>query len=505
MGKSRKLWVLIIFLISFTYRLWGIRASGALWDEDAYFNAGFHYYYNLRYLQFDPEENWGWIYEHPPVGKYIYGVGTLLSYQFPDDAAFLPRLNFTFGRLESALMGSLTVILVLLMGWEFFSPSVGVLAASVLAFSPVFAAYSRIIGLESPQALFWTAGLYFFLKAVGQGGNNRQYLAAGLGAALAFATKYNSGLLLFLFGLIFCLGKRWPVNRDPPRFVPRNLLLIPVIVVGFLYLVYPWLWRDPWGQFWKSFTFSKQHVGFGDYQPWYYLRYLLATTPLVIVLLSLFSFRLIFLGHPRQRLVVTSFWLNILVACSLGLFGFKGAGVRYVIFAWPTLALLAGVGSFEILSFISQKLAWGVLSFRRALVASLLVTSAYLIWQAKLVHPYEVDYYSELVGGVGGALQRGLGVGFRGEGGLELISWANDHLPVGSRVRVAVAPQGNPSLSEDLLEVKSGELADYLICLHPCGEEIENNQSLKSVYTLLVAKEANLGDVYFDPTAAGKP
>ncbi|MDP2874034.1 MAG: glycosyltransferase family 39 protein, partial [bacterium] len=403
---KKSLLVFLVFFVAFTYRLWGLKSTGALWDENAYFSSGFHYYYNLMHLQFDPDRDWGWIFEHPPMGKWIYGLGTFASYKFPDDPAFAPKLNFTFGRLESAVLGALTCVLIFLAGQEFFSTSVGLLSAAILAFLPIFAAYGRIIGLESPQAFFWTGAVYFFLRAVLRGENNRQYLMAGLWASLAFATKYNSGLLPLLFGLIFLAGKVLRVNDDSPKFIPRNFLLVPVMMAVFLYVTFPWLWRDPLNQFWKSFSFSKQHVGFADYTPLYYLKYFLATTPVVVIALALVPFiNIVSFWRKREVFLRLALLLATLLPLSLSLFGFKGAGVRYVIFAFPSLALLAGLGGVNLLSGISKRMAFNLRQFRLAVFFLVILVSSYLVWQANLVHPYEVDYYSELVGGVKGALK----------------------------------------------------------------------------------------------------
>lgn len=504
--RSQKFLIsLVVFFLAFGYRLWGLKGTGALWDENAYFSAGFHYYYNLMHLQFDPDRDWGWIFEHPPVGKYIYGLGTLISYKFPDDPAFAPKLNFTFGRLESAVLGALTCVLIFLAGQEFFSTSVGLLSAVTLSFLPIFAAYGRIIGLESPQAFFWTGAVYFFLRAVLKGGNNRQYLMAGLWASLAFATKYNSGLLLLLFGIILLAGKILRVNDDSPKFIPRNFLLIPVMMAVFLYVTFPWLWRDPLNQFWKSFSFSKQHVGFADYSPLYYLKYFLATTPAVVIALaSIPLINLVSFWRKREIFLRLALLLATLLPLSLSLFGFKGAGVRYVIFAFPSLSLLAGLGGVNLLSGISKGIAFSFRQFRLALAFLVILVSSYLIWQAALVHPYEVDYYSELVGGTLGAGNKNLGFGWRGEGSKELIDYVNQQLPDGSRVKIIIDTEGYPPVSGRLKVVSRDRVADYIVCLPPQIDEIKGNPALETVYTVKVASVANLGEIYFDPDAAGK-
>ncbi len=493
--RGRKFLIsLAILLLAFGYRLWGLKATGALWDENAYFSAGFHYYYNLMHLQFDPDRDWGWNFEHPPLGKYIYGLGTYASYKFPDDPAFAPRLNFTFGRLEAAVMSSLTCVLVLLAGWEFFSFSVGLCSALILAFLPIFAAYGRVLGLEAPQALFWTGAVYFFLRAVIQGGNDKSYLWAGLLASLGFATKYNGGLVLLLFGLIFVASKVFKVSGDSKKFVPRNLLVIPLMMVIFLYVTFPWLWRNPLAQFWKSFTFSKQHQGFSDYQPFYYLNYFLVTTPAVILLLTLLPLASFIGGkQPKERFLLFSFLVGTLIPLSLSLFGFKGGGVRYVVFSLPTLAMLAGWGLVQ----LSRK-------SRLLLGLVLLAVSSYLIWQAALVHPYEVDYYSELAGGTLGAVNKNLGFGWRGEGSRQLIDYVNQLLPDGSRVKIIIDAEGYPPVSDRLKVVSRDKVADYIVCLPPQIDEVKGNPALKTVYTVKVAGVAPLGEVYFDPDAAGK-
>ncbi|MDP2873677.1 MAG: hypothetical protein Q8N84_00005, partial [bacterium] len=111
---------------------------------------------------------------------------------------------------------------------------------------------------------------------------------------------------------------------------------------------------------------------------------------------------------------------------------------------------------------------------------------------------------SELVGGVKGALDKRLGVGWRGEGSKELMGFVNSQLPEGSRVKVIIDSEGYPPLDKKLVSVGRGEIADYIVCLPPQIEEVKGNSSLQTIYAVKAGGLATLAEVYFDPTAKGK-
>ncbi len=70
--------VAAVFTIALSVRLLGLGDVGQTWDEDVNWSAGRNYVTNLLNLDFRAE-SWIWNLEHPPLFKYIAGIGAQLA------------------------------------------------------------------------------------------------------------------------------------------------------------------------------------------------------------------------------------------------------------------------------------------------------------------------------------------------------------------------------------------------------------------------------------------
>jgi 4-amino-4-deoxy-L-arabinose transferase-like glycosyltransferase len=458
----------LIFLFAFGFRLMGIRETGGTWDEDVYYTAGYHYYYNIKNGDFS-KESWGWNFEHPPVSKYIYSIGSAVSLKLPEDPAFRPGVNYLPLRVESAIMGSLTCVLVFLIGLVVFeSLWVGIFAGVILALLPQFVAYGKLVSLESTQCLFLTAVLYFFLKILVserrgsvKGFSIRRWAPVVLATALAFGTRYSSALVFGWMGLVLLLkAVQFKKIRDFARafFIPLLLLAVSCLLLAF---GWPWLWSDPAGSFIKSFTFSGQHFVPGELQPFYFFKYFLSMTPIAILALAAFgSVRML----KKHRFKVIALVLWIVVFMSQGLIGLKGGGVRYALMVYPAVAVLAGLGLDLIVSKL-KGLNFGVGNWSWNLVLGVMI-GVYLIANSATVYPYLMDYYGEGVGLVWGAHKLGLHLGFRGEGIKRTTDWIDDNVEEGARVVFIAQPDEAPRLRADIIrDADQSDDCDYIVAL----------------------------------------
>jgi len=102
---------------------------------------------------------------------------------------------FLLGRGMMTICGLVTVYLVYRMGREIFGRSSGIAAALLLALSPTHVLASHyyrpdaLVTLLATASVFAAVGVYRF-------GRWTDYLAAGLLAGLAAASKYNGGIVL---------------------------------------------------------------------------------------------------------------------------------------------------------------------------------------------------------------------------------------------------------------------------------------------------------------------
>jgi len=103
-------------------------------------------------------------YNHFPLLKYVYGVTANLDLKSVDKGAPVFNYDFTYSRLLSAVVGSLSAVLVLLIGWEYVSSFVGLTAGIIFATLPFFIGFSQLASIESFIMFFFTAAVYSFMR-----------------------------------------------------------------------------------------------------------------------------------------------------------------------------------------------------------------------------------------------------------------------------------------------------------------------------------------------------
>ena len=500
---SNKFWAVLLFLLFVIFGVWDIDGSGGTWDEPARYYPGVKYLSNWKNLRFG-EKDWEWFYEHPPVSKYIYGVAAVATEKwFPENPAY-PDWNYTLTRVTSVLMTGVTLIFVLLLGWEFFSPTVGVLAAVLFGLNPQVLAYAKNTSLESPTLLFFTASVYFFLKALKEGGNSRNYLVAGLMTGLAFSTRFSNFLLLPLFGLVFLLSQWEALKKKKEIKVPLNLLFALLLSGSLIFLLWPWLWSAPFDHLMRSLNFW-QEQGAGNPPPlYYYFQYFLITTPaLLLVFLAVFLTKL--RRTKNHWLLPLVFWFLIPFLFTFA--KYRQGGIRLMIPIFAPLSLMAALG----LDALGEKV-------KKCKYLLFSLVPIYLLLLNLSVHPYYLDFFNELVGGPRGAVEKGISLMWWGEGVKEAIDFVNETAPEGATFQSAMVPlHAIPKLREDLarfkpiiakhmvtekpwsedidsysLEINKNEMADYVV-VYNVGVKIP--EEYKEVYSSKVAGE-KLATVY---------
>ncbi len=99
--------VMALFLVALSFRLWDINATGGTWDEIFHYRAGRIYIGNILAHNFSSDA-WRYNYEHPPIGRYIYGIANYLTKAKVHD--------YTASRVISAVMGALSCLVVFFAG-----------------------------------------------------------------------------------------------------------------------------------------------------------------------------------------------------------------------------------------------------------------------------------------------------------------------------------------------------------------------------------------------------
>lgn len=391
-----------------------LEGFGQTWDEDTNWSAGRNYITNLLSLDF-ADRSWRSNFEHPPVMKYLAGIGAQFS------------TGFGPARALSAIWVSLGCALMVPIGKRLFRLRVGVLAGGIAALLPPLVAHGQIVGHESPTVLWWALGILLALTAHDGVTSPRQLLVrlawVGVAIGVATASRFVNGLL----GLVCVVIA---IASAPVELRKRTALLaftlMPAATLATVYAIWPRLWSGPVGKLSESYaklsgTHSREpflgtmtdHPSFA-----YFLVYLVVTMPVL-------AFAGAVAGGVRvaRTRTVTSLTLLAWLVLPLGVMAspVRQDGVRYVLPCVMALAMLSAAG-------------WDWLAGRyfRPAAAAL---GVYLAVTLALTHPYYLDYFAEEVGGAETvASHKWFETAWWGEGIDRAVDYVNEHAEPGETV-----------------------------------------------------------------------
>lgn len=139
----------------------------------------------------------------------------------------------TIARIVSALLGSLTILIVYSLGKRWLSLAQALLVSLLFSFSFIHIIYSHQIVLDGPMTFFYFLSFYFCFLILKEG-KTIHYLFAGLFAGLAIATKYNGIYIIFsifLAHLFFCWKEK--IKLKPLFLSPKIYLAAATTVLAF--------------------------------------------------------------------------------------------------------------------------------------------------------------------------------------------------------------------------------------------------------------------------------
>jgi 4-amino-4-deoxy-L-arabinose transferase-like glycosyltransferase len=482
----RPVWisVAVVFAAGCIVRWTDLGGFGQTWDEDVNWAAGRNYITNI--LSFDiAEGSWNWNYEHPPVMKYLAGIGA----QFTD--------GFGPARALSAIWMSLGCSLLVPIGARLYNHRVGVLAAVIATLLPHLVAHGQIVGHESPTVLWWTLGI---LLALGVRDGEPTYkqirlrlVAVGVVIGVAFASRLVNGLLGVL-----CLAI--VIDAAPSRRLFAALeaaLIMPLTALLTFYALWPRIWLSPLSALGKSggklgqLHAPEPFLGVITNQPprYYFLLYLAITVPIAILPCILGWFARTASERGRGGLI-TALWLVVPLAVMFS--PVRQDGVRYVMPCVVVIALMAAAGWDYTAGLVKRHAdrVFGIGSC--ALVVYMSIT---LMRQ----HPYYLDYYGEQVGGPEEVAQKSIAeTAWWGEGLAEAVGYVNAHAAPGARVfRNCILPVHLAWFREDLWPTMTNQLrsAEWVVAYSPLTNRCPIPPELERAYVVEV-RGAVLAIVY---------
>jgi len=328
-------------------------------------------------------------------------------------------------------------------GWVAAATGVG----SLVTMPSVFA-HAQLLTLDVPCAAMSFLATLAFVRTT-ESPRWGWFLALGALLGLAIGCKLNA----FFVPLVLVVWWAMFHRKHFGRYALACLVVAPAVFI----LTWPALWRDTIPKLSDYVAFHLGHYPipvsyFGRVYvdppaPWHYPFVMTAiTTPPVVILLWALGLSRSIVERGRDRVVVLflmSAAVQMLVVALPSVPKYNG--VRLFVSAFPYLCAVGGIG-----------LAWAMDSIGRRAGASpgramlrpdgpvfrlipflLLVPSILGIAE---VYPFEMSYYSPLVGGTPGAVKLGFEPTYWGESYGAATQWLFAKAPVGARI--AVLPPG---------------------------------------------------------------
>ena len=470
-------WVGVLFLGALAIRLIGLNAAGQTWDEDVNWSAGRNYVTNWLSLDFSAA-SWRWNYEHPPVMKYLVGVGA----QFAD--------GFGPARAISAGASALACALLVPVGARLFSRRAGILAAAIAALTPHLIAHGKVVGHEAPTMLLWVAAIWAALcahaadpaasdsqrrgadgpEAADRWRLPRQMALVGLLLGLAVSSRFVNALLAPLLGLLLLIcapaDQRW-------RTVWLGLAIIPAVCVITSLAIWPRLWETPIAHLAESWERLRSPHGPAPYlgeitntpARHYFAVYLVATAPAGIVAgAALWAARALRLRERGDLALLCWLVVPLLVLLS----PVRQDGVRYIMPSVMALSMASAAGYVYVADMLSRRAPGAARPAARLAGVALI---GYLALTCARIHPYYLNYYGEHVGGPARVAERNwFEIAWWGEGLDRAIDYVNEHAEEGARItRACVIPIHLTWFRDDLWasEASSPARADWIVDYAP--------------------------------------
>ena len=480
---------LTVAAIAFALLLATTASVGVTWDEPIYSQAAenaarwfgvlLHGGPAAAFAQTAFGVGWGLVNEHPPLVRVLNGLGWALT------RGFLPAP--TMHRVGSMLLAAFTVGVLAAATARRSGLAAGLFAAAAVVTMPRVFFHAHLGALDFAHAATWfLATLAFYYAA-----SSRRWwapLLVGLGLGFALLTKINAVLLVPYWGLWLLLYR-----RHNARAWLVYLLSLPVALV-ILVAGWPWIWANPvtglanWVKFFQVHFEIRQWYAGQLYvaTPWYLAPVMVGiTTPVVLLVLAALGS---FAREPRpggdggtesQRHIVISDWngLHLLgIVTVVGYYMLPLTAVhdqeRLLLPAFLQLAILAGGGFALLYAWLARSLAgwFQARGVRFGEITRLLVgvgLAGLLLLPGLLgiirLHPFELSYYNEAVGGTAGAERLGMETTYYASTYGHFLPQINA-LPAGSKLWVM------PN-SWDVIYYyqRNGLLRDDLVLLRPPG------------------------------------
>jgi 4-amino-4-deoxy-L-arabinose transferase-like glycosyltransferase len=175
-------------------------------------------------------------FNYPPAYAYVQAIGYSIYFLYgvtQDLWQYLPEFAvpnyYQVGRLLTATFGTLTVLVIYLIGRQIGSRRTGLVAGALLGGNYLHIIHSHYATFDVMVG-FWAALTLLFSELLRERREAKWYVWAGLCAGLAGATKYNGAVAVTLPILAHVLSNKW---GEWGWLNGRLLLSLGAFLVGF--------------------------------------------------------------------------------------------------------------------------------------------------------------------------------------------------------------------------------------------------------------------------------
>ena len=422
---------IIIIVIYFCLCLATINDFGVTWDFTDRINAGLWHLRLPLTVKNYTMLSWGPFSSIPSVVTYL--IFFKFSHLFSFDAAY---------NLFSIIMGTVGIAVIYLFAKKLFGSLIALFSALTLALTPRYFGHLHSNMKDIPQAVFFTASLYFCYRLIEKPDLKKLFLAT-VSFAVAFNTKFN---VLFVLPIGFAW---WFFRRKIQHRIPlsRHFFLLYLILAPLVsYLLWSLFWLNPWERLLDlisssvTTTTAMPVLYFGNLYmsgqniPWHYpYGMLLAITPAPIIFFFLIGLFILLKKMPEN-----SNYLFLFLWFVIPLLRFFKPGmividdIRHFMEVIFPFSIIAGVGFTHFLKKISHM-------FHHVSFIFSCVYICYLILQVSSVHPYQTSYFSEWLGGIKGA-QGKFDIEFWAGSYKQAMQYLNQNARNNAKITVAMAP-----------------------------------------------------------------
>lgn len=465
---------LILSIIFFIIAFLTLNDYGPSWDETIHFRRGqayLHYFltgekeYIVKksFYQNDIQNGKYFLNKdigHPPLNDLM---AASLNYFFYQKLGIMDDISSH--HLFNILASTFLIFIVTFFASRYFGFFPSFVSFLSLLTYPLFFAESHFNIKDPAETAFFSATLLSFILSL-EKKSFRWLIISALFFALALGTKFNILFLpLIIVPYLFISGNQ--IRRFKKSYF-FTFAFTPIIVISILILSWPYLWHDTLSRFMDILTFYKE-IGSGTrYQPdsfftfgfnTYPILWIIYSTPPFVLILAVLGIISAWINRNLNRkitLIILLWFLIPITRVSIPGTSIYG-GVRQILEFLPALALLSGLGAWQITKWIR--------SGHGSILVKVLIILAFLWPTVVLVklHPYQNVYFNFLIGGLKGASEAnfpswGNSLGNAYQGG---IKWINENAEKGAKLTLI---QGTPSnvppilLREDINYLADGSI-----------------------------------------------